>query len=87
LISACKPASTRPSIEPTAPEIHCKQPATPPISKAPREEDWVDQFGQLSEVAANWISELLGTVNQERKFRDIEHRCLDDHEKRGDIRQ
>jgi hypothetical protein len=87
-IPGCKTASTLPSIAPTAPEVRCKQPDTPPIAKAPRGDEWVDKDrGQLSERAAVWVGALLGTVDKEREYRRIEHACLDKHEKRGDIRQ
>lgn len=76
-----------PSIKPIAPVVDCKQPATPPIAKPPREDAWVDKAARLSKEAADWISELLGTVRKERELRAIEHACLDQHAARGDIRQ
>jgi hypothetical protein len=85
--SACKEGSTRPSIPPTAPEVRCKQGDTPPIGKAPREDEWIDRAGRVSEALLNWIDSILGTVRKERELRKIEHACLDQHEARGDIRQ
>ena len=85
----------RPSIQPTPPVVDCKQPATSPISAAPAADQWVDAtpgvmgagMARLSEKAAVWIIELLGTVKKERDYRKIEHECLDEHEKKGLIRQ
>jgi hypothetical protein len=83
-------------VQQTVSEVRCKQPATPPIGAAPRAQDWVEckpQPGQklpactLSETAANWIAELLGTLTKERSLRKVEHACLDDAEKRGLIQQ
>jgi hypothetical protein len=85
-MGACSSASVKPSIPPTAPEVRCKQPATPDISAPPAEDEWVDSHG-LSERAAVWITELLATVTKERSYRRIEHQCLDAHEARGTIRQ
>jgi hypothetical protein len=42
---------------------------------------------RLSEKAVSWIRDLLGIIDKEREYRGIEHRCLDEHEKRGDITQ
>ena len=86
-IGGCKTTSMPPLIEPIAPVVDCQQPATPAIARAPRSGDWVDVAGRLSERAATWIAELLGTVDKERELRSIEHACLDEHERRGDIRQ
>jgi len=47
----------------------------------------VDSFGRLSQEAATWIADLLGVVEKERSARSHEHRCLDEHEKRGLISQ
>lgn len=96
MIAGCKTVSTPPSIKPTTPEVRCKQPATPPISKAPAADRWIevkgasaagDAYARLSEEAANWITELLGTLTKERKLRKVEHECLDTAEKRGLIQQ
>jgi hypothetical protein len=86
----------RPSIPQTAPEVRCKQPATPPISAAPAADAWVAWFpgsttaqaaAVLSEQAVTWIAEVLGTIKKERQLRGIEHDCLDGLEKKGLIRQ
>jgi hypothetical protein len=80
----------RPSNPPTAPEIRCQQPATPAIGQACAADDWIEDAGgaaRLSECAVGFITEVLGTLAKERKLRKIEHACLDEHEKRGTIRQ
>lgn len=73
-----------------APTVDCKQPATPPIAMPPCAACWVtpvNGVAQLSQQAASWIVELLGTVDKERALRAEEHRCLDEHEARGIIKQ
>jgi hypothetical protein len=41
----------------------------------------------LSECAVNWFTDILATLRVERGYRAAEHKCLDEHAKRGDIRQ
>ena len=74
-----------PSVGPTP--VRCKQPATAPVPAPPAADGWVDSFGRLSQEAATWIADLLGVVEKERALRAHEHRCLDEHEKRGLISQ
>ncbi len=70
--------------------MRCQQPATPPIPDAPCSDCWVglvDGVVQLSQSAATWVVEVLGTLDKERELRAEEHRCLDEHERRGIIKQ
>lgn len=74
-------------IESTPPSVRCKQPATKPVAHPPEEAQWVDSYGRLSEPAATWIVDVLAILEEERKFRKIEHGCLDEAEKAGHITQ
>lgn len=75
--------------------MSCKQPETKIVARAPRADEWVDSVptldgqdkARLSETAVAWIRDLLGIVDKEREYRGIEHRCLDEHERKGDILQ
>lgn len=95
LLTACSTRSTLPSSGPTAeivekaqvPRVSCKKQATERISRAPRNEEWVNTDGQLSELAASWIARVLGLLDKERELRRQEHACLDGHEKKGVIIQ
>lgn len=76
-----------PSMPATAPEVRCKKGASSPTPKAPREDEWVDQYGRLSQVAADWIDDVLVLLGKERALRKGTDECLDAHEKAGTIRQ
>ena len=42
---------------------------------------------RLSEKAVSWIRDILALLDKEREYRKVEHGCLDEHEKKGDITQ
>ena len=96
-ISACKTTSTLPSVEPTPPEVRCKQQDAPAVSRAPRGDEWIDWTppkpgetqgaARLSRKAALWVAEVLGVTEKLRGLRTVEHKCLDDLEKKGLITQ
>ncbi len=96
-MSACKTTSTRPYVEPTPPEVRCKQQEGPQVPRAPRADAWVEwappQPGEeqgaarLSRQAVEWISAVLAAVRVERGLRQAEHDCLDRLEERGLITQ
>lgn len=99
-ISACKTGSPKrelPQLKQEAPEVRCKQPAAPAVSKEPAADEWVEWNpprpgkvegeARLSEQAVNWILELLGVVRVSEGYRGVEHKCLDDLEAKGLIRQ
>ena len=89
-LTACSSQSTKRYVEPTAPTVRCKKPATSATPPAPASGEWVAVVGGtvvLSERAATWIAEVLGLLDKERELRGEEHACLDDHEKRKIIRQ
>lgn len=86
-----------PQLKPEAPEVRCKQEPGPIVSKAPRADEWVEwrpprpgsTFGdaRLSKQAVEWITELLAALRVVEGLRGVEHKCLDDHEAKGLIRQ
>lgn len=97
-LSSCatvKPVA--PVVEPTPPEVRCKQQDAPLVPRAPRDSEWVDWTpprpgetqgaARLSRKAALWIAEVLGVVEKQRGLRAVEHDCLDALEKRGLITQ
>ena len=96
-ISACKTTSTLPSVEPTPPEVRCKQQDAPAVPRAPRGNEWIDWTppglgetqgaARLSRKAALWIAETMAVVEKLRGLRTVEHTCLDELEKRGLITQ
>lgn len=94
-LTACNKQLTRPSSGPTAeviekaqvPRVSCKKQVTEKTPRAPRQEEWVNTDGQLSEIAAAWIARVLGLLDKERELRRQEHACLDGHEKKGVIIQ
>lgn len=47
---------------------------------------WVDQVGQLSLEAANWVADVLGIVEQERITDREEAACYQRHRDAGIIR-
>lgn len=47
----------------------------------------VDDVAMLSRQAATWIVDVLGLLDKERTLRAEEHRCLDEHEAKGAIKQ
>ena len=67
------------------------------MPQAPRADEWLSWIppstgspvgaALLSEKAATWIAEVLAGRREERELRRIEHKCLDDHEAKGLIRQ
>ena len=67
------------------------------VPRAPRGGEWVEWLpprpgetqgtARLSRKAALWIAEALGVSEKLRGLRSIEHKCLDDLEKRGLITQ
>lgn len=96
-ISGCKTTSTLPSVEPTPPEVRCKQQSAPAVPRAPRGNEWIDWTppavgktqgaARLSRKAVLWIAETMGVVEKLRGLRTVEHDCLDELEKRGLITQ
>jgi hypothetical protein len=84
-------------VKPTPPEVRCKQEGAQIVPGAPRAGEWVAWIppstgspvgvALLSERAATWIAEILGLLKTERDLRQIEHKCLDEHEAKGLIRQ
>lgn len=46
-----------------------------------------DGVAMLSQQASTWLVDVLGLLDKERALRAEEHRCLDEHEKRGVIKQ
>lgn len=67
----------RPSIEQTAPEIHCEQGETPDVPAWPA--DWLRD-------GPGFAIRVLGILSEERQKRGEEHACLDDHRAKGHIR-
>lgn len=70
--------------------MRCQKQQGPLLTAQPTADEWVAVKGDkatLSEQAALWIADVLGVLQTERGLRAEEHRCLDDHEKRGLIRQ
>lgn len=97
-MSACRSVSTRPSIEPTPPVVRCKQSGVGPVRAAPRRDEWLAYAppkpgatgpgaAYLSEAAAAWIVDVLAAVEKLRGVQAVTDKCLDDHEKKGLIRQ
>lgn len=97
-LSSCatvKPVA--PVVEPTPPEVRCKQQDAPAVPRAPRGNEWIDWTppglgetqgaARLSRKAALWIAETMAVVEKLRGLRTVEHTCLDELEKRGLITQ
>lgn len=97
-LSSCatvKPVA--PTVEATPPEVRCKQQDAPAVSRAPRGDEWIDWTppkpgetqgaARLSRKAALWVAEVLGVTEKLRGLRTVEHKCLDDLEKKGLITQ
>lgn len=67
----------RPSTEPEPPVVRCEKGATPDVPA------WPDLW--LTE-GSPWAITVLGILEEERRLRAEEHRCLDDLRDRGVIR-
>ena len=80
-----------------APLVNCKQPAAPAVPPEPKADEWVEWIpprpgkvegeARLSERAVNWIIDVLGAIRVSEGYRRIEHKCLDELEAKGLIRQ
>lgn len=89
-LTACSGVSTKRYVAPEPPQVRCQKQQGPLLTAQPAADEWVavkDGMATLSEQAALWIVDVLGVLQTERGLRAEEHRCLDDHEKRGLIRQ
>ena len=101
-MSGCKTGSAKrelPQLKQEAPLVNCKQPAAPAVPKEPKADEWIEWnpprpgsvtaagSARLSERAVNWIIEVLGVVRVSEGYRRVEHKCLDESEARGLIRQ
>ena len=99
-MTACKSGSPKrelPQLKPEAPEVRCKQPAGPTLPKGPAADEWIEWNpprpgktageARLSEKAVIWIIDVLTVVRVSDGLRSTEHRCLDEHEAKGMIRQ
>lgn len=86
-----------PTVKASPPEVRCKQQDAPKVPSAPRSGQWVEWeppapgevqgAARLSRRASLWIAETLATIEKLRGLRAVEHRCLDELEKRGLITQ
>lgn len=86
-----------PTVEASPPEVRCKQQDAPAVPRAPRGNEWIDWTppkpgetqgaARLSRKAALWVAEVLGVTEKLRGLRTVEHKCLDDLEKKGLITQ
>ena len=99
-MSGCKTGSAKrelPQLKQEAPLVNCKQPATPAVPREPKADEWIEWNpprpgktegeARLSERAVNWIIDVLGVVRVSEGYRRVEHKCLDELEAKGLIRQ
>ena len=76
-LPACNPKGVRPSNAPTPPTVQCEGPLTPKVQDWP--EDWLRD-------GPPWAIGVLGILEEERRIRAEEHRCLEQHRQKGLIR-
>lgn len=89
-MTACGKASQQQLIKQTPPRVDCKQEAGPLVKPLPPANQMIevkDGEARISEVLADWISDLLGVADKRQELRSVEHKCLDDHERKGVITQ
>ncbi len=48
---------------------------------------FMKEMAVLSERATLWIIDVLSVAETRKELRDVEHKCLDDAEKKGLIKQ
>jgi hypothetical protein len=86
-----------PQLKQEAPEVRCKKDAGPVVPVEPKADEWiewnpprpgkVEGEARLSEKAVNFVIDLLGWGMTIESLRKVEHKCLDEHEAKGLIRQ
>lgn len=99
-MSGCKTGSVKrelPQLKQEAPLVNCKQPPPPAIPTEPKADEWIEWNpprpgktegeARLSERAVTWILDVLGVVRVSEGYRNAEHKCLDQLERKGLIRQ
>lgn len=98
-MSACRTVSTPlelPQLKPEPPQVDCAQPAAPKPPVAPREDQWLScqpalgdrpEACRLSKKAVDWIIDVLTALRVSEGYRATEHKCLDELEEHGLIRQ